>query len=174
MLYSSASARQAWGAPRASSATHARTSSRETHSVSHVPGAITVGYLPSVVTSGVSLRWTRRQHVRNEGTAVPRTGRHGSPRRQLQCESSGACRWLSAAHIKPDCLNVPALVGAHWQLTQSVRGASVDCEPDALSNSCAAVEPRDAKRVQEAELRVRQSTTREAGLVSAFLPSQQA
>ena len=71
-------------------------------------------------------------------------------------------------------VNVPALVGAHWQLTQSVRGASVDCEPDALSNRRAAVEPRDAKRVQEAELRVRQSTTREAGLVSAFLPSQQA
>ena len=119
------------------------------------------------MTSGVSLRWTRCQHVRNEGTAVPRTGRHGSPRPQLQCESSGACRWLSDAYTKPDCLNVPALVDAHWQLTQSVRGASVDCEPDALSNRRAAVEPRDAKRVQEAELRVRQSTTREAGLVSA-------
>lgn len=66
-------------------------------------------------------------------------------------------------------MSVPALVGADWQLTQSVRGASVDCEPDALGNRRAAVEPRDAKRMQQTELRGRQSTTREAGLVTRTL-----
>jgi len=55
MLCSCASARHSCGAPAASWSAQARTSSNDTQSVSHAAGVTTVGYLPPVVTSGVSL-----------------------------------------------------------------------------------------------------------------------